>query len=93
MMASRIIPCGPEFLNPEDQNMRKVALPMHAYRDSFAGGPNDEMDWISVDEEMYKDVAALLDSVNTCLDAAAVRRTEHAAETARALVSNSFALL
>ena len=73
--------------------MRKVVLPMHASRDGFVGGPNDEMDWISVDEEMYKDVAALLDSVDTCLDAAAVRRTEHASETARGLVSNSLALI
>ena len=33
--------------------MRKIVLFMHASLDGFVGGPNGEMDWITVDEEIF----------------------------------------
>src|SRR5204863_1178783 len=33
--------------------MRKLVLFMHASLDGFVAGPNGEMDWIKVDDEMF----------------------------------------
>src|SRR4029079_172032 len=33
--------------------MRKIVLFMHTTIDGFAGGPNGEMDWIQVDDEIF----------------------------------------
>ena len=33
--------------------MKKLVLFMHTSLDGFVGGPNGEMDWINVDEEMF----------------------------------------
>jgi dihydrofolate reductase len=34
--------------------MRKIVLFMHVTADGFAGGPNGEMDWIHVDDEIFE---------------------------------------
>jgi dihydrofolate reductase len=34
--------------------MRKLILFMHTSLDGFVGGPNGEMDWINVDEEIFE---------------------------------------
>jgi dihydrofolate reductase len=47
--------------------MRKVILLMHASLDGFVGGPNGEMDWIHVDDEMFDDVGKLTDEADTAL--------------------------
>lgn len=33
--------------------MRKIIISLHISLDGFAGGPNGEMDWIRVDDEMF----------------------------------------
>jgi dihydrofolate reductase len=34
--------------------VRKLVLFMHTSLDGFVAGPNGEMDWISVDDEMFE---------------------------------------
>ena len=36
--------------------MRKIISFMHISLDGFVAGPNGEMDWIKVDEEIFDDV-------------------------------------
>jgi dihydrofolate reductase len=38
----------------EENNMRKVIALIHLSLDGFAAGPNDELDWISYDDELEK---------------------------------------
>ncbi|MEO8664500.1 MAG: dihydrofolate reductase family protein [Ignavibacteria bacterium] len=45
--------------------MRKVILLMHVSLDGFVAGPNGEMDWIIVNEEMYEGVNKILEDVDT----------------------------
>jgi dihydrofolate reductase len=47
--------------------MRNVISLMHVSLDGFVAGPNGEMDWIAIDEEMYSDVADLVSTVDTAL--------------------------
>ena len=47
--------------------MRKVISLMHISLDGFAAGPNGELEWARVDEEMYGYVADLLRTVDTAL--------------------------
>ena len=47
--------------------MRKVILLMHVSLDGFVGGPQGEVDWIKIDNEMYHDVDELLKTVDTAL--------------------------
>jgi len=35
--------------------MRKIILFMHVSPDGFVAGPNGEMNWIKVDEEIFDD--------------------------------------
>lgn len=46
---------------------RNVILLMHVSLDGFVAGPNGEMDWIAIDEEMYRDVADLTSTVDTAI--------------------------
>lgn len=46
---------------------RKVISLMHVSLDGFAAGPNGELEWAIVYEEMYKDVADMLTTVDTAL--------------------------
>lgn len=47
--------------------MRKVISLMHVSLDGFTAGPNGELDWARVDEETYKYVADLVETVDTAL--------------------------
>lgn len=47
--------------------MRKVVLLMHVSLDGFVGGPNGEMDWIHVDDEMFDTVGKLTDEADTAI--------------------------
>ncbi len=46
---------------------RSVISLMHVSLDGFVAGPNGELEWARVDEEMYADVAAGLARVDTAL--------------------------
>jgi len=47
--------------------MRNVILLMHVSLDGYVAGPNGEMDWIRLDDQMFDDVAALTDAADTAL--------------------------
>lgn len=47
--------------------MRKVVLLMHTSLDGFTAGPNGEMDWINVDEEMFDIVGKMTDESDAAL--------------------------
>ena len=47
--------------------MRKVILLMHMSLDGYVGGPNGELDWISLDEEIWDYVSAITDTADTAL--------------------------
>ena len=47
--------------------MRKVLLLEHVSLDGFLAGPNGEMDWIHVEEELWDYVAALTKSADTAV--------------------------
>ncbi|HLW01132.1 MAG TPA: dihydrofolate reductase family protein [Ktedonobacterales bacterium] len=47
--------------------MRKVMLLMHTSLDGFVAGPNGEMEWIAVDDEMWTYVTAITDSADTVI--------------------------
>jgi dihydrofolate reductase len=47
--------------------MRNVIALMHISLDGFTAGPNGELEWAIVNEEMYADVAAALRTVDTAL--------------------------
>jgi dihydrofolate reductase len=47
--------------------MRKVILLMHVSLDGFTAGPNGEMDWILLEDEIFKDVTDELNTVDTSL--------------------------
>lgn len=47
--------------------MRKIILFMHTSLDGFTAGPNGEMDWISVDDEIFNDVLDLQNTADTAL--------------------------
>jgi dihydrofolate reductase len=47
--------------------MRKLITSMHMSLDGFVAGPNGEMDWIHVDEELFKVTKQLTDEADTAL--------------------------
>ncbi len=47
--------------------MRKVILLMHVSLDGFTAGPNGELDWIVVDDEIWKDVIDLQRTADAAL--------------------------
>ena len=47
--------------------MRKLIFFMHTSLDGFVAGPNGEMNWIKVDEEMFDFVATMTDRADTAL--------------------------
>ena len=47
--------------------MRKIIALMHISLDGFTAGPNGELDWALVDDEMYEYVAARTKTVDTAL--------------------------
>src|SRR6059058_560689 len=47
--------------------MRKLIFFMHTSLDGFVAGPNGEMNWINVDEEMFDFVATMTDQADTAL--------------------------
>jgi dihydrofolate reductase len=47
--------------------MRKVVLLEHVTLDGFLAGPNGEMDWIHVDEELFDPVTAITDNADTAI--------------------------
>ena len=47
--------------------MRKLVLFMHTSLDGFVAGPNGEMDWIKVDDEMFEYVGKRTNEADTAL--------------------------
>ncbi len=47
--------------------MRKIILFMHTSLDGFVAGPNGEMDWIHVDEEIFDYAGKMTDLADTAL--------------------------
>ena len=47
--------------------MRKLILSMNTSLDGFVGGPNGEIDWIHVDEELFDYAGMLTDQADTAL--------------------------
>lgn len=47
--------------------MRRVVLFMHVSLDGFAAGLAEELDWITVDDEVWKDVIDLQNTADTAL--------------------------
>jgi len=47
--------------------MRKLVLFMHASLDGFVAGPNGEMDWISVNDEIFEYAGRRTDEADTAL--------------------------
>ncbi|MBA3829797.1 MAG: dihydrofolate reductase family protein [Taibaiella sp.] len=47
--------------------MRKIVLLEHVSLDAYVGGPNGEMDWINLDEEMFDLIGRLTDEADTAL--------------------------
>lgn len=47
--------------------MRKVILFMHVSLDGFTAGPDGALDWIAVDEEVWKEVINLQNTADTAL--------------------------
>ncbi|MDO8368241.1 MAG: dihydrofolate reductase family protein [Saprospiraceae bacterium] len=47
--------------------MRKLVLFMHVSLDGFVAGPNGEMDWIQVDEEIFDHAGERIDHADTAL--------------------------
>ena len=47
--------------------MRKIVLFMHTSLDGFVAGPNGEMDWINVDDDMFEYAGKQTDEADTAL--------------------------
>ena len=47
--------------------MRKIILSLHTTVDGFVAGPNGEMDWIKLDDEMFDMVGKFTDEADTAL--------------------------
>jgi len=50
-----------------DNRPRKVVSFVHASLDGFVAGPNGEMDWITMDDEIFEDAIALAAAADTAL--------------------------
>src|SRR5215831_10792062 len=53
--------------NYKSSTMRRLVLFMHMTVDGFVAGPNGEMDWIHVDEEMFEYAGQQTDNADTAL--------------------------
>lgn len=51
----------------KERTLRKIIQLMHMSLDGFAGGPNGELDWIDVSDDIALDVDALIANVDTAL--------------------------
>lgn len=47
--------------------MRKIILSLHTTLDGFVAGPNGEMDWIKLDDEMFDLIGGFTDNADTAL--------------------------
>lgn len=47
--------------------MKKIVLSLHATLDGFVAGPNGEMDWIKLDDELFDLVATFTNEADTAL--------------------------
>ncbi len=47
--------------------MRKIILSLHTTLDGFVAGPNGEMDWIKLDDEMFDLVGNFTNEADTAL--------------------------
>ncbi len=47
--------------------MRKIILSLHTTLDNFVAGPNGEMDWIKIDDEMFDLVGKFTEEADTAL--------------------------
>jgi len=47
--------------------MKKIVLFMHTTLDGFVAGPNGEMNWINVDDEIFDEAAKVTDRSDTAL--------------------------
>ncbi|QEC66512.1 dihydrofolate reductase [Panacibacter ginsenosidivorans] len=47
--------------------MRKIIICLHTTLDGFVAGPNGEMDWIKLDDEMFDLVGTFTDKADTAL--------------------------
>lgn len=47
--------------------MRKIVLSLHTTLDGFVAGPNGEMDWIRLDDELFDFVSTITDRADTAL--------------------------
>jgi dihydrofolate reductase len=47
--------------------MRKIVISLHTSLDGYVAGPNGEMDWIKIDDEMFDMVGKLTDEADTAL--------------------------
>jgi dihydrofolate reductase len=47
--------------------MRKILLLEHVSLDGFLAGPNGEMDWIRVDQEVFSSTAAIFDTADAAI--------------------------
>jgi dihydrofolate reductase len=47
--------------------MKKISIFMHTSLDGFVAGPNGEMDWIKVDQEMFDDIGKFTEQADVYL--------------------------
>jgi dihydrofolate reductase len=47
--------------------MRKLIVSLHTSLDGYVGGPNGEMDWINIDDEIFDFVADFTEKADTAL--------------------------
>jgi dihydrofolate reductase len=47
--------------------MRKIIWLMHVSLDGFVAGPNGEIDWIYLNDELFEDVENMIDAADTAL--------------------------
>ena len=47
--------------------MRRLVFFMHTSLDGFVAGPNGELDWININEEIFDFVSTMTDKADTAL--------------------------
>src|SRR6478736_4687123 len=55
------------YTSREDKTMRNVIAFMHVSLDGFAAGPDGEMDWITMDNEIFQDAIDLENTVDAAV--------------------------